>query len=107
MFTRREFNQGLITFALSGLATYLRADETARNKSALGNQVLPTDLIPDLHKILDLPPGFSYQVISKLAGTMSDSLAVPDRADGMSCFDLDNGRVILVRNHELLHQNLK
>jgi secreted PhoX family phosphatase len=32
---------------------------------------------------------------------MSDGLAVPDQADGMGCFALDEDRVVLVRNHEI------
>ncbi|KLI63064.1 phosphatase [Aurantiacibacter marinus] len=51
--------------------------------------------------VLDLPQGFSYRVISRLGDTMSDGFTVPDRADGMGCFDLGNGRLALVRNHEL------
>jgi secreted PhoX family phosphatase len=101
MLNRREFNQGLIAFALGGLATHLRADDAASNLFALDNHALVTDLIPDLNEILDLPRGFSYRIISKLAETMSDGLAVPDRADGMGCFAVDNERVVLVRNHEL------
>lgn len=101
MLNRREFNQGLIALALGGLATHLRADEIANNVSALDSHGLLTDLIPDIHEILDLPEGFSYRIISKLAQTMNDGLAVPDRADGMGCFALDNERVVLVRNHEL------
>lgn len=101
MLNRREFNQGLIAFALGGLATHLRAGELVKTVSSLDSHGLVTNLIPDIHETLDLPQGFSYQIISKLAQTMSDGLAVPDRADGMGCFMLDNERVVLVRNHEL------
>ena len=58
-------------------------------------------LVADPAGILDLPPGFSYRLISKLGDPMSDGLTVPDRADGMGCFDLGNGEIALVRNHEL------
>lgn len=51
--------------------------------------------------LLDLPAGFSYKVISKLGDPMSDGGTVPDRADGMGCFDLGDGTIALVRNHEL------
>lgn len=60
------------------------------------------DLVPDPKGMLDLPPGFSYRVISKLGDQMTDGLTVPDRADGMGCFDLGNGKLALVRNHELM-----
>ena len=59
-------------------------------------------LDPDPQGVLDLPPGFSYQVISALGDAMSDGATVPDKADGMGCFDLGDGRLALVRNHELV-----
>ena len=51
--------------------------------------------------LLDLPAGFSYRVISRRGDAMDDGGTVPDRADGMGCFDLGNGEIALVRNHEL------
>lgn len=59
------------------------------------------ELIPDPAGMLDLPPGFSYRVISSLGDAMTDGGSVPDKADGMGCFDLGNGKWALVRNHEL------
>ena len=59
-------------------------------------------LASDPQGVLDLPPGFSYRVISALGDAMSDGATVPDKADGMGCFDLGNGRLALVRNHELV-----
>lgn len=58
-------------------------------------------LLPDPAAMLDLPEGFSYRVISSLGDAMSDGGSVPDKADGMGCFDLGNGKWALVRNHEL------
>ncbi len=58
-------------------------------------------LVPDPDGILDLPRGFSYRVLSSLGDAMSDGGTVPDKADGMGCFDLGNGEWALVRNHEL------
>lgn len=58
-------------------------------------------LQPDPAGLLDLPKGFSYRIISKLGDAMSDGGTVPDRADGMGCFDLGDGTIALVRNHEL------
>ena len=59
-------------------------------------------LVPDPQGLLDLPEGFSYQVISALGDAMTDGATVPDKADGMGCFDLGEGRLALVRNHELV-----
>jgi secreted PhoX family phosphatase len=58
-------------------------------------------LQPDPAGLLDLPQGFSYRVISRLGDAMDDGGTVPDRADGMGCFDLGDGEIALVRNHEL------
>ena len=62
-------------------------------------------LRPDPAGFLDLPEGFSYHVISRLGDVMDDGGTVPDRADGMGCFDLGNGEIALVRNHELAPQH--
>ncbi len=59
-------------------------------------------LVPDPEGFIDLPEGFSYRVISKMGDTMSDGFTVPDAADGMGCFDLPNGKLALVRNHECI-----
>jgi secreted PhoX family phosphatase len=101
MVSRRTFNQGLVALAFTGLSRHLFAESNLLSKTlGYGN------LISDPKGILDLPSGFSYKVISALGETMSDGLAVPDRADGMGCFQLDKDRVVLVRNHELLPSNL-
>ena len=55
----------------------------------------------DPKKILDLPKGFSYRVISKAGTRMADGLQVPGGADGMAAFPGENGLTVLVRNHEL------
>jgi uncharacterized protein len=51
--------------------------------------------------LLDLPPGFTYRVISRLGDPMQDGGTVPNNADGMGCFALPGNRLALVRNHEL------
>ncbi len=62
-------------------------------------------LRPDPAGLLDLPEGFSYRFLSRLGERMDDGGTVPDRADGMGCFDLGNGELALVRNHELNTQH--
>ena len=59
-------------------------------------------LIEDPEGLLDLPEGFSYRILSSLGDTMDDGGSVPDKADGMGCFDLGGGQLALVRNHELV-----
>ena len=55
----------------------------------------------DPDRILDLPTGFSYTVISRRGDLMADGLPVPGAHDGMAAFDGEDGRVVLIRNHEL------
>jgi len=58
-------------------------------------------LKPDPGQIIDLPHGFTYTVVSTAGEPMSDGLVVPGAHDGMAAFDGEDGRVILVRNHEV------
>lgn len=64
--------------------------------------VEPITLTADPTGILDLPAGFSYNVISTALTPMRDGLRVPSRPDGMASFAGADGQVILVRNHENL-----
>lgn len=58
-------------------------------------------LRPDPNRLLDLPEGFSYRIISRAGDTMQDGLRVPAAHDGMAAFDGGYGRVVLICNHEL------
>ena len=58
-------------------------------------------LRPDPARILDLPEGFSYRVLSSAGETMDDGFLAPDHFDGMGCLELPDGRLALMRNHEL------
>src|SRR4029450_3217622 len=64
-------------------------------------------LLSDPDKILDLPRGFSYKVISRTAEPMDDGLLVPGMHDGMAAFPGLNGKTILIRNHELSPGNIR
>jgi secreted PhoX family phosphatase len=88
----------------TAFAALLASGCTARSPT-IASSMAPAGygpLVSDPKGLLDLPKGFSYRVISKLGDTMDDGLTVPDRADGMGCFDLGNGKLALVRNHELM-----
>lgn len=59
---------------------------------------------PLLHKdgdILGLPKGFTAKVISRTGDKMSDGLFSPGNHDGMGIFGWNDGKVLLIRNHEL------
>ncbi len=61
-------------------------------------------LVPDPNKVIDLPKGFGYQIISKAGDVMDDGLFVPGKHDGMAAFPDPSGpatRCVIVRNHEV------
>ncbi len=97
--SRRRFlvdSAGSIAAAFIGLR--------AASAAAATPTVVGTDfgaLIPDPEGVLDLPAGFSHRVISRAGSEMSDGLLLPGCADGMAAFTAADGRVRLVRNHEL------
>ncbi|MDQ3393696.1 MAG: PhoX family protein, partial [Bacteroidota bacterium] len=58
-------------------------------------------LYPQENGILELPKGFSYEIISKLGSLMDDGFYVPGSPDGMASFSGSNGKTILIMNHEM------
>jgi len=91
MIDRRRFLQSIAAAA----ATPVLA------KGCASAHTLGGPMIPDPNGIMDLAEGFSYTVVSRVGELMSDGLRVPGAHDGMAAFNGENGRVILVRNHEL------
>lgn len=109
---RRDLLTGsAAALAFSGLARSVSAQTAATEETYVNEVHGYGPLVRDPNRLLDLPEGFTYQVISQSGDTMDDGLFVPGQPDGMGCFDLGGGRVALVRNHELkgssgLHRNL-
>ena len=109
---RRDLIAGsAAAFAFTGLARSVAAQSAATEETYVNQVHGYGPLLADPHRLLDLPEGFSYEVISQGGDTMDDGLFVPGQFDGMGCFQLDGTRVALVRNHELkgssgLHRNL-
>ena len=97
MITRRQFIVGSMAFG--GLAT--SAFGKKLNMASMPISGGYDALVSDSAKLLDLPKGFSYTVISSLGDEMADCMHVPDRADGMGCLPVSNDIVALIRNHEL------
>ena len=96
--SRKEFLKDLsyISLGIMSFSNMLMAAEA-------GNLVLK-NILPiknDPNGILKLIKGFKYKVISEKGQLMSDGLTVPDYADGMASFKGRNGRIILIRNHEI------
>lgn len=51
--------------------------------------------------LLELPRGFQYRSFSLSGEVMSDGNVVPPRHDGMAAFPWSDGRIRLIRNHEV------
>lgn len=100
---RRGFAKGLIATAFAGLALHSRHVSAAM----LASENRFGAPIPDPAGILDLPKGFSYKIVSQYGQLMSDGRQVPNSADGMGCTTLADGRICLMRNHELGADELK
>src|SRR5690606_15407672 len=97
--SRRKFIQssGIATLGFMGLYQFVNP---LAAKSALSNTAGYGPLIKDPKGILNLPKGFTYQIISQRGDKMADGLLLPGLADGMGAFQGRNGRAIVVRNHE-------
>ncbi|MFK7846392.1 MAG: alkaline phosphatase PhoX [Rhodothermales bacterium] len=96
MASRRSFlkRATAVSLGFTGLHTFLGC-------APKGLTTIETPaLIADPLKILSLPNGFSYKVISRAGDPMSDGFMVPARPDGMAAFDGGGNLTILVRNHE-------
>ena len=92
---RRRFTLGSAAFA--GLAVACAPGGLTELRADAGYG----PLVPDPAGLLDLPRGFTYRAISRFGERMDDGFAVPDAADGMAAFRIDDRRMALVRNHEL------
>jgi secreted PhoX family phosphatase len=65
------------------------------------SKIKSTELVDDKKGLLDLPAGFSYQVLSQMGDKMSDGYLTPGLPDGLACFAGAGQQIILMRNHEL------
>ncbi len=91
----------MVAGAFAGLRTFTscQSPQPAPDPALLAQGLGP--LKPDPKKILDLPAGFAYTIISKTGAPMADGLRVPSAPDGMAAFPGPDGLTLLVRNHEL------
>jgi uncharacterized protein len=84
---------------------FLKSIVAAATTPALAHAKAGTNLLgplrPDPNRLLDVPGGFSVQVVSRAGGRMSDGLQVPPAHDGMAAFEGEDGRIVLVCNHEM------
>ena len=98
--TRREYMVGLSATA-AGFAGLKMLTASAASAQTMVSGYGP--LVPDPARLLDLPSGFSYQIVSREGAPMSDGLVTPAAFDAMACFPVRGSRqrVALVRNHEM------
>lgn len=92
--SRRHFfrQAALVSLAFSALK---------RASAQTSGSATTAPLQKDGKRLLDLPPGFKYHVVSRAGDAMDDGLRVPGAPDGMGAFAGKNGKTILVRNHEM------
>jgi len=105
-----------VAIGFAGLSASLAHGSTAGRLEALlaggevqaGTKVGFGPLIADPKKIIDLPKGFSYQIISRVGELMDDGFHVPGQHDAMGAFpyinddgSVDPDRTIIIRNHEI------
>jgi len=103
LLTRRHFlrNASAATLALGGFQKLAQAQVYAmdpeRGTDPFGK------LVTDPKGILNLPAGFSYQIINQTGQAMSDGLITPGLPDGMASFSVKGkpDQCLLVCNHEL------
>ncbi len=93
--SRRHFLQNAMALAIgfTGLQTFLGC--RSERRPGFG------PLVSDANGVLDLPDGFSYNIISRAGDQMSDGLYVPALPDGMAAFPGPDGTTLLVCNHEV------
>lgn len=96
--------------AFSGLAIALGACARSRRTPAAqssnpaassSNPALYGPLVADPAGLLDLSAGFQYRILESGGSLMSDGFRVPGKPDGMGLFELSDGSLALLRNHEL------
>lgn len=91
---RRSFLRRSLGLAL-GASAVLPAASRAHAAPRFG------PLRPDPKRILDLPEGFTYEILQTVGDAMTDGHRVPGAPDGMACMSTRDGKWALMRNHEL------
>ncbi len=112
--TRRHFmsRSSSVALGFAGLSASLARGSTTSLLDALisaGDSAIGFGpLVADPNGIIDLPAGFSYNIISKIGDRMDDGFHVPGKHDGMGAFayinddgKADPDRTIIIRNHEI------
>lgn len=97
-YKRRDFHKqmGALALGFMGLSRLSVGQlEAAEAKLGYG------PLVKDPKGVFDLPAGFDYRIISRTGDIMDDGWPLPGKPDGMASFKGPDGKIIIVRNHEL------
>ncbi len=99
--TRRSFigKASAFTLGFAGLQRAQAHPAPGLMLAGAGPGFGPLEADPD--GLLELPRGFSYEIISRVGDTMDDGLTVPHKPDGMAAFEREDGMTVLLRNHEI------
>jgi secreted PhoX family phosphatase len=104
LLSRRHLIRSAASVALAAPALQLIGCATpGATRPQVSQRVSGLALVPDPAGVIDLAPGLSYVVLSRVGEEMSDGLLEPGAHDGMAAFPVegDPSRCLLVRNHEL------
>ncbi len=98
---RRTFIKNLLVVSTGfmGLRYFSTTSLFAQNGPELYNRYGP--LLEDPKGILNLPKGFSYKIVSRMGQVMDDGFFSPGKNDAMATFESKDGKVLVVRNHEM------
>jgi uncharacterized protein len=101
--SRRHFLQRGAAFSMGfvGLHAFLSGRHARAEDGQVGPAIGYGSLQVDPAKVIDLPAGFAYRIISRGGESMADGLWVPGQPDGMASFPGPGGTTVLIRNHEL------
>ena len=100
---RKNFLQR-VAVATGGAALWPFADVVATAEAAGGSALVPVQDLRDGKVRLHLPEGFEYRSFHDTDGppvVLHDGTILPGRHDGMAAFPGPEGKVWLVRNHEV------
>lgn len=104
---RRAFikNSLMISVGFMGLKYFSGMSAQAGSGPRLYDRYGP--LLADPEGVFDLPKGFSYNIISRSGQPMDDGFLSPGKNDAMAAFENPDGKVVVVRNHEVSVGDLK
>lgn len=103
-FLRRSISTGFL-LGLDQLASRIALGTAISFASGFG-PLHPTPADDTGELLLAVPAGFRYRVLRRAGQPMTDGSLTPSNPDGMAAFAVD-GRVRLVRNHEITEQGLR